>query len=298
MKVSSVVTPVRQRVSRWVRRILIGVGLVSIAQVVPWSPMTWWTKRNDAKIISREPLANHGANRVTEDDLRGLPDPIRRYVETVGWVGRPRPAFMRMTTQASRMVVAGVASPVQMRFTQLNAAASPERQRFARGRTAGLALEAADAFVQGTDTLQVVSSRFIPLLRRKGRDMDASGLAAWMAEAILIPGALLDRGTYNHSITWTPIDQHSAGLTVKAFGLTVDGVFTVSDDGLVQSFTTDGRPWVQGQRHYRPAGWTMTYDGWVDTAGGKLPTVLKTFWHVDGKDTQGLISKNATITFW
>lgn len=298
MKVSSVVTPFRKRLIRWVRRLLVGVGLVSILQIIPWSPLGWWAKRNDQRIISREPLADRGADRVSEADLHGLPDPIQRYINTVGWVGRPRPSFMRITTQASRMLVAGFPSPVAMRFTQLNAASSPERQRIARGRTAGLALEAVDSFVNGTDTLNVMSARFLPLLHRAGRDMDASGLAAWMAEAILIPGALLEREDHNHQITWTPIDDKSAGLTVKAFGLTVDGVFTIGDDGLVHTFTTDGRPWVEGRKRYRPAGWTMTYDGWVDTAGGKLPTTLKTFWHVDGQDTQGLISKNATITFW
>ncbi|WP_336249036.1 DUF6544 family protein [Stomatohabitans albus] len=298
MKISSLFAPLHNRIAKWVRRVLLGVGLVSIIQILPWSPTLWWARRNDNRIISREPLANRGADRISEADLRNLPDPIRRYIETVGWIGRPRPSFMRITTQASRMLVAGFPSPVAMRFTQLNAAASPERQRVARGRTAGLALEAVDAFVNGTDTLQVVSARLVPLLRRAGRDMDASGLAAWIAEAILIPGALLERGDHNHTIIWTPIDDKSAGITVKAFGLTVDGVFTINGDGLVHSFTTDGRPWVHGRRHYRPAGWTMTYDSWVDTAGGKLPTMLKTFWHVDGKDTQGLISKNATITFW
>lgn len=298
MSVSTMVTPVRKRIGRFIRRILLGVGLVSVIQILPWSPMGWRAKRSDQRIIAREPLADRGNDRIRESDLAHLPEPIQAYAQEVGWVNRPRPSFMRITSQASRMLVAGFPSPVAMRFTQLTAASAPERQRVARGRTAGLALEATDEFVNGRDTLRVVSARFLPLLHRSGRDMDVSGLAAWMAEAILIPGALIQRGDYLHTITWTPINEVSAGITVKAFGLTVDGVFTIGPDGLIHSFTTDGRPWVTGKRKYKPAGWTMTYDGWVETAGGKLPTILKTFWHVDDQDTQGLISKNATITFW
>ncbi len=164
---------------------------------------------------------------VTEDDLRGLPEPAARMIRHAGAVGRPR-------VSAVRVVHGGTfkASPkgawLPIRGEYLITTAKPSFQWYGTVRMApGVSVVAFDSYFDGVGRMQVMAMGAFELVDAHDADTSVSAFGRCVAELILAPTFFLDRTM----VTWTALGPDAARATVNDGHHTTEADLFVRPDG-------------------------------------------------------------------
>lgn len=126
-----------------------------------------------------------------------------------------------------------------------------------------LRVHVVDSFRDGTGAMRATLLHF-PLADVRGTpDIAQGALHRYLAEAVLLPAALLPE----NGVAWLPLDQDRAraGLTVGATTVSLD--FTFGEDGLVRSVFTPARMRDVGGRGV-PTAWQGRW--WDYRACGRM----------------------------
>jgi len=173
---------------------------------------------------------------VTDDDLVGLPAPVRSWVHRAGAVGQPVVTHFR-AAWAGR-IRADPADP-WMDFTaeQVNRIDAPERFFFMDARRGRFPVDVLHVFRNGSASMRVRLLSLLPLVRATGPELTrAETVTLFNDLAILAPGALVDPG-----IRWEAIGPREARGHYTAGGNTVSAVLTFNEAGELIDFVSDDR---------------------------------------------------------
>ncbi len=173
---------------------------------------------------------------VTSEDLVALPDPVRRYVERSGALGRPRPQNMRVVLDANMYRKPGQA-PMRARSVQYSFFGRPTRLFLMEARMFGLPVRALHVYREESATFTVRVASAVTMVDLRGASISAAETVTVLNDLCLMaPGALLDS-----RLAWTAVDDRTAGVTFT------NGVHRVTatlsfDDGELVDFWSDDRP--------------------------------------------------------
>lgn len=200
-----------------------------------------------------EPVAERD---LTESDLVGLPEPVRRYVRLAGAVGQPRVHHFRATWRGR--IRAGPDEP-WMAFTaeQTNFPGEPARFFLMDAKRSGLPVDVFHSFRDGSASMRVRLVSLVPLV-----DMD--GAALTRAETVtlfndlclLAPSALVDA-----PIRWEEIDERSVRGQYTVGPNTVSAVLFFDEAGDLVNFVSDDRLKASAD------GTTLTAQRWSTPVG-------------------------------
>jgi hypothetical protein len=136
---------------------------------------------------------------------------------------------------------------------------------------------ACDQYVAGRGSLTVRLLGTAPIMKGIGPAYNQGELLRWLAETAWFPTSLLPGGR----AVWSPVDDHSATLTLTDKGLTVSCLMLFNDqDELVRcqaqrsTDATHTQPWVCYLSDYR------------DWHGLRVPTQGGAAWVIDGEEKQ------------
>jgi hypothetical protein len=134
---------------------------------------------------------------------------------------------------------------------------------------------ARDQYVSGRGSLTVRLLDTLPIQHGSGPAYDQGEVLRWLAETAWFPTSLLPGG----SVVWSPIDDHSATLTLTDHGLTVSCLMTFNEqDELVRcqaQRSTDGT-------HFET--WVCHLSDYRDWHGLLVPTQGGAAWFIDGEE--------------
>jgi hypothetical protein len=161
------------------------------------------------------------------DDFKGLPDPVRRYVEHVLGDERRSIRAMRMTQSGELRT-----DPRRRRWMKFRAEhrVTPESRTFcwdARVRVLPLLyLRVRDAYADGVGSGQVQLLSAVTVASDRNRpERNAASLHRYLAEAVWYPTALLPSA----GVQWSPVDERSAVATLSDLGNSVSLEFRLND---------------------------------------------------------------------
>ncbi len=173
---------------------------------------------------------------VTEADLTGLPEPVRRYLRATGVVGQPRVWNYRLRFRG-RIRGAPGARWMPFEADQQSFADQPARLFLMRARMVALPVEAFHRLIGGRATMQVKIAGAIPMVDARGDVMDQSEAVTLFNDmCLLAPGTLLDPG-----IGWEQVDAHTVRARFAHGGHTISATLLFGDDGLLTNFISDDR---------------------------------------------------------
>lgn len=216
-------------------------------------------------------LADTGpAKTYDPDQLADLPVPVQRYFRHVLKPGQPYLRSVRLwhdgqfKTDLKKDWIA-------IRGEEYFRADTPNYIWI--GTTAWFS--ARDQYVAGRGSLTVRLLGTLPIVQGSGPSFDQGELLRWLAETVWFPTSLLPGGW----VTWSPVDDHSATLTVTDQGLTVSCLMSFNEnDELVR---------CQAQR-YRDethlATWVCRLSDYRDWHGLRVPTQGGAAWVIDGEE--------------
>ena len=197
-------------------------------------------RRRHDRIVGAEFAAQPmtpGGEPLVSDDLTGLPEPVRRYIERSGAVGRPRPQNMRVAMDANMYRKPGEA-PMRARCVQYSFFGRPARLFLMDARMFGLPVRALHVYrhEQATFTVRVASA--VNMVDLHGEEISAAETVTVLNDLCLMaPGALVDP-----RLAWTPVDDRSAEVTFSNGSHEVTATLLFNRRDELVGFWSDDRP--------------------------------------------------------
>jgi hypothetical protein len=130
-----------------------------------------------------------------------------------------------------------------------------------------------DQYIQGQGSFQIkLLSVFTIGNATKGKELDKGELMRWLAEAPLIPTALLP----SVNLQWEQIDSNSAKAIVKDKELTVNVIFHFNEKGEIVQMTADRFRAVDNS--YSKDKWVGYYRNYTKMGNMMIPQEIEVAW--------------------
>ena len=212
--------------------------------------------------FAAQPLTSDAAT-LTAADLEGLPDPVRRYIQRSGAVGRPRPQNMRVGMDATMYRKPG--QPMRARSVQYSFFGRPTRLFLMDARMFGLPVRALHVYRQETATFTVRVASTVNMVNLRGQEISATETVTVLNDMCLMaPGALVDP-----RLAWDSADDRSATVTFTNGPHVVTATLVFNDRDELVDFWSDDRPDSSTGR-FVPMRWSTPVTEYRDVGGRHL----------------------------
>ncbi len=184
-------------------------------------------RRVNAEVRSLFANARKGSGRVvTADMLKGLPEPVQRYLTYSGVIGKPfvetvhirqvgkfRPGFNQPWMDLSADQYYSVTPPAFIWDATLKMGGLP-------------LIRIRDRYENGQGNMFAKMAAIYPLFDEKGDKLTQGAMVRYLSEMIWFPSAFL-----GENITWKAIDDHSAEVTLSDAGKSVSATMFFDESG-------------------------------------------------------------------
>ncbi|WMT41295.1 hypothetical protein RE628_01510 [Paenibacillus sp. D2_2] len=236
-------------------------------------------ERTVAEQIAASPaiLASDGI--FTMDDIKELPEPVRKYFEYSGYIGTPKISYMKAAFKNVDFIMSPDKPSIKIDYTQYNFVSEPVRLAYIDTSMYGIPFEGFDSFVDGHGGMKGVLGKVIPLFNQTGEDMNRACLVTFLSESLVVPNAALQ-----HYITWEAVDDTHAKATITYKGITASGIFTFSENGQLLAFTTEDRSVISSDGTIQQVTWSAIFKDYKTISGIQQPTHLQAVWNYEQGD--------------
>ena len=227
-------------------------------------------RREVARLFAQAggPATDAGVSVYQPEQLAELPAPVQRYFRRVLRPGQPYVRCARLRHDG------------QFKAGLDNAWVPITGEQYFRADVPGFVwvgttawFTASDRYVAGRGALTVWLLGALPIVRGHGPIYDQGDLVRWLGESVWFPTSLLPGA----GVSWAPIDDHSATLSLTDHGLTVACVVHFNSWGEIERCET---------HRYRDA---THFDVWVTRCaayrvwhGVRIPTQAEAAWVIEG----------------
>ncbi|MGI6084737.1 MAG: DUF6544 family protein [Acetivibrionales bacterium] len=215
----------------------------------------------------------------TENDIKDLPLPVKKYFRHCGYLGTPKMSYMKASF-ADVDFKMSESKTIKIDYIQYNFVERPERFAYIDSSIFGIPFEGLDSYQNGTGSMKGRLAKVINLFDQRGETMDKACLVTILAECFLYPNAVLQ-----DYIKWEEIDDTHVKATITYYGISASGVFTFDENGEVLSFETNDRVATAMDGSSREIKWSAIYSDYRDVNGLKQPQVLQSIWHYPEGDS-------------
>lgn len=140
-------------------------------------------------------------------------------------------------------------------------------------------ISARDRLFKGKGEMKIQLLSTFTLGDPKGKEMDVSCLLRFLAEAPIIPTAMLP----SEYLKWQPIDDNSAKAIISYGGVAASAVFHFNEAGQPTKVYSEER-YREDKGSFIKTPWGGYYGKYEDKEGIKVPTEFKVFWVIDGEE--------------
>jgi hypothetical protein len=253
-------------------------ALIVIWFLIPYSPMKNTFKKDIRSIKKENHIEETGAFRA--EDFIDLPKPIQKYVESCGYIGKPKMNWVCMEYEDVDFKQGKSGPSLKIDYTQYDFASSPCRMAFIDSSMFGVPFEGYDYYRDGKGGMKGVIGKLITIFHQTGPEMDKACLATYLAESLFAPSILLQ-----DFITFEEIDDYHVKATITYGGQTASGVFTFNDKYEYTSFTTNDRAVSNSDGTMEYVPWTASCGEYKEAENGiKYPTTFSATWNYPDGD--------------
>lgn len=227
---------------------------------------------------------------VTDEMLEGLPEPVRRYLRYTGVVGKPivRTAYL---TQAGTMRLAVNQPRIPLTARQWY---TIKPAGFIWDGTMHLGplplARARDRYSGGKGNMLVKAGSLVTVVNATGKEMDQGSMMRYLSEMIWFPSAFV-----RDNITFEPVDDMSARVTLTDHGRSVTGTLHFDEEGRLTNFVAK-RYWMTGGA-FELRTWSTPVTEYGHLAGLNLPVRGKAVWNLPDGDLEYIDVSISTLEY-
>jgi uncharacterized protein DUF6544 len=227
---------------------------------------------------------------ITRDMLASLPEPVRRYLEFSGVMGKP--LVNRVLIKQTGRIRQGPQKPwMQFRATESYSIDLPGFVWDARAGYGWFPLfTVQDSYTNGHGGMRVRLAGLVPIVNARGPEMDHSSAVRFLNEMMWFPSAYL-----RPNIAWAAIDASSAEASFTAHGRTVSAKLSFDADGRVTNFLA--RRYQHTGRDFELLPWSTPLTTYGTFCGLRLPVAGQAVWHLESGDFTYIDLRVEEITY-
>jgi hypothetical protein len=238
--------------------VAVGLGVLTVAS----RRFSAHVRQEEETLLTNSTTLDDGV--VRADMLGGLPDPVRRHLTYTGIVGKPFVSTVHLKqTGTMRPSPAG-------RWISLEAAQyySVNPPGFVWDGTMHLGpiplVRARDMYLNGSGQMLIKAVSLFPIADACGPELDQGALMRYLSEMVWFPIAFL-----GSIVSFEPIDDSSARVTLTDRGRSVTGTLYVDEEGKLTNFLAQRYRMVDGG--YELAWWSTPMTKYGTLAALNLP---------------------------
>lgn len=214
---------------------------------------------------------------VSEADLEGLPEPVRRYLRYTQIIGKERIRAVRLK-QAGFMRTNQDQKWMPAKAEQYYTVDPPAFIWYGIVKFLPLlGIVGRDKFHEGKGHMLIKLLSLFTVVDAKGLEIDQGALVRYFSEIIWFPTAYL-----SDFISWEPIDAKSARGTIKIHGMAASAVFHFNDDGQLTNFVAK-RYW-SADGEYVLETWSTPILEYAEINGIMVPVKGEAVWNLSSGD--------------
>lgn len=277
-----------KRIMMWIiGTVLIVIIVIAIFFNIPYSKTISQFNTAVADNINN---INDSNELITISDIENLPIPVQKYFKYCGYIGSPKESYMKLTIKDATLISDG--KVLNTEYIQYNFVEEPVRLALIKSSIAGIPFQGFDSYENGVGSMRGVIGKLITLFDVRGIEMNQACLATFLSEILLSPTAALQ-----NYITWTEIDELHVQAVITYYGISVRGLFTFDEKGLLLSFETNDRYFTNPDGTMTQLKWTALFDNYVSSNGLIQPTCYKAIWNYPDNDLVYFDADNTNIQY-
>lgn len=262
------------------KRMKIGIGTIAAVVLIVSSSVgggRLLTERRISREIDDLLAASNGNEPtiVTETELAGLPEPVKRWLRYAQVIGKQRPSTVRLKMEGDFRLgedkgwmpfeaeeyyttdPPGFVWSVSMEMAPL------------------LTIRGRDRYVEGTGDIDMRLLGAIPVAHKSGGALDQGAMLRYLNETMWFPAAAL-----SPYITWEGVDMNSATATMSYRGVTASATFVFDEQGKLVTMTAQRNNDAKGQA----LPWSTPISDYGQFAGVRVPVAGEAIWRYETGD--------------
>jgi len=279
----------KKRKNMWIFIVLTILFLLIVVYLhVPFSPMKSYVEKTALSLKADKP-----SNELfTEKDIVKLPDPVKRYFESCGYIGTPKMTYMKAFFKNTDFLLSKDKPYAKNNYTEYVFVKEPSRIALSEIKMFQIPLQAFESYIKGKGRMKGVIAKTFTLFDETGAEMDISSLVTVLSYCLIVPNLAIQ-----NYIFWESIDDTHAKATISDCGISASGIFKFTENGEMISFTTNDR-WETGDDGIKTqTPWSVILSDYEEKDGIRHPTSFKVVWHHKNDDLVYFNSNNAIFEF-
>lgn len=230
-------------------------------------------------------------NIITEQMLRGLPHPIKKWLCTSGIPGKENIQHIYLEQEIQMLMKQEQKVWMKAEARQYFSAEPPAFNWMINlNMKPGIKVVGRDKFEDGKGEMLIKLLSAIPMVKAKDSEkVDQATLQRYLAEIVWFPSAAA-----SPYITWESIDDQAAKGTMNFQGTQGSGVFYFDDKGDFKKFVAMR---YKDAKDTKPSQWTVTAKETGLRNGIRIPVKCEVAWELDDKTWTWLKLKVADIKY-
>jgi hypothetical protein len=248
-------------------------NVIILLPVIAAAAHARFEKRVDAEAVALLAQAKGDTRVVTQDELRTLPEPVAKWLEASGVVGRPRAATVRLH-QRGEIRTKPDAPWMSARAEQYFSIDPPGFVwKVDATMMRAVPIAGRDRYVDGHGQMLIKAASLVNVVEAADEAIDLGAMLRYLAEVIWFPSAAL-----KPYISWEPIDVTHARATIRYAGRSAPAVFTFDGRGRAVRFDAE-RP-LGGGKDAKLTPWFGASSEWRTFEGIEVPTRGEVGWQL------------------
>ncbi len=214
---------------------------------------------------------------LSEEDIAHLPDSVKNYIRSCGYVGKPRTDNARIFWKDVSFKRSKTAQWLKLDCLQFNSVPEPCRIVYMKSFLGFIfPFEGRDKYQNGIGNMFIKILYLLKVQDAKSREMDCSGLVTTLAETLLLPWQALQP-----YIKWSEYGPDKAKATIEFGGNKVSGIFEFNENYEMTRFVSDDRFQSQSDSSSRNIRWAAVSGNYIEKDGIKFPSSFSGVWYQD-----------------
>lgn len=235
---------------------------------------------------------DHPAGVITEEDIAGLPAPVKKYFRRCNFIGQTKMWNGRIEWKEAAIKRSQDGGWTSLECVQYNFVPEPARLVYLNAAMRGIVpFDGRDKYQDGIGNMYIRVMNMIEVENAVGREMDQSSLVTILAETMMLPSYIVQP-----YVQWRDVDSLTADATLTWNSISVSGRFFFNEHGEYIRFETNDRFHSSGGVH-KNYPWYVTAADYRDFGGFYQPAIITATWITDEGEYQYWNGEIGSITY-
>lgn len=215
---------------------------------------------------------------LTAADIKNVPEPVKKWLQNSGAVGRPYSRVGRVVQKAQMQLKPEQEKWMPATAIQYTGIDTPAFVwSVALQWNSFLTMLGRDTFKDGKGHMYITMNTLIKVADEKGARLNESTMQRYLGEMAWFPSLAL-----SPYISWEQVNDTTATATMNYKGTTASGTFYFSPQGDFNAFSAQRYkdPSTDAQKHE----WVLDVKGYTTFQGIKVPSKMTATWKLDTGD--------------